>query len=269
MFRSIFVNLTEDFATVKPLSTQGHPLKFVERGTELFGFEEDSKRSRPMNPLYRIIKADNTRKTRFHTSNGHLCLNPLEIFRAVGTSFNRVVFQKYARAPWLTFSAIRYLQGLISGRRVFEFGSGMSTLWFAERCREVVSVESNPTWYEATSRKMQGLHNVRLIFATSREDYIAAIERAGGLFDLILVDGLYREQCIDLARTYLSPKGVLVVDNTDTIPGLSDQIKQRYGNSDIRTFRGWVPGNLHPNETTIIEKIAAVNEVSQASVQSR
>jgi predicted O-methyltransferase YrrM len=221
-----------------------------------------------MNPLYRIIRGDDTRKTRFHTSNGHLCLHPLEIFRALGTSFNRIVFQKFARTPWLAFSAIDYLQGLVSGRRVFEFGSGMSTLWFAERCKDVVSVESNPEWYQTMSRKTEGFQNARLVFADSKETYVGAIAKAGGLFDLILVDGLYREECLDLARTYLSPGGVLIVDNTDTISGLADQIKRQYRDSDVRKFRGWVPGNLHPNETTIIEKIPSGREAN-ASVLHR
>lgn len=222
-----------------------------------------------MNPLYRIIKADNTRKTRFHTSNGHLCLHPLEICRALGTSFNRTLFQKYARTPWLTFSAINYLRELVSDRRVFEFGSGMSTLWFAERSKEVESVESNPEWYQTMSQKTEGFRNARIVLANSKESYVGAIAKAGGLFDLILIDGLYRDECIDLARRYLNPGGVVVVDNTDTIPGLADQIKRLFCDSEVRTFRGWVPGNFHPNETTIIEKIPVSDEAKANLGQSR
>jgi len=131
----------------------------------------------------------------------------------------------------------------------------MSTLWFAEQSKEVVSVESNPEWYRTMSQKTEGFRNARLVLASSKESYVGAIAEAGGLFDLILIDGLHRDECIDLARTYLSSGGVVVVDNTDTIPGLADQIKRLFCDSDVRTFRGWVPGNLHPNETTIIEKI--------------
>jgi protein-L-isoaspartate O-methyltransferase len=222
-----------------------------------------------MNPLNRIIRGDDTRKTRLHTSNGHLCLYPLEILRALGTSFNRVVLQRYPRTPWLAFSAVDYLRGLVAGRRVFEFGSGMSTLWFAERCREVVSVESDSTWHRSMTRKTVGLRNVRLVFASSKESYIEAIAKAGGKFDLILVDGLYREQCVDLARTYLSPDGILVVDNTDSVQELADQIKRLFSDSDVRAFRGWVPGNLHPIETTIIQKIPPIHAVNASFNVSR
>jgi predicted O-methyltransferase YrrM len=170
------------------------------------------------------------------------------------------VFRKYARIPWLAFPAIDYLGKLVPGRRVFEFGSGMSTLWFAERCDKVVSVENNPDWYQRMTEQTKGLRNVQLLFASSKESYVQAIAEAGGEFGLILIDGLYRDECIDLARDHLSPGGVVVVDNTDTISGLADQIKRVFGDSDIKTFRGWVPGNLHPNETTIIEKIPVINE---------
>ena len=208
-----------------------------------------------MNPIYRVIKGDETRRTRLHTSNGHLCLNPLEIFRAVGTSFNRIALGRYSRTPWLAFSAVDYLESLVSGRRVFEFGSGMSTLWFAERCSQVVSVESNATWYDSITQRSLGMHNVRIVYANSKESYLAAIAGAGDKFDLILIDGLYRKECVDLARSYLNREGLIVVDNTDTDHDLSDQVKELFRDSDIKAFRGWVPGNLHPIETSIIQMI--------------
>ena len=96
-----------------------------------------------MNTIQRLIKADDTRKTRFHTSNGHLCLSPSEFLRAFATTVNRTVFRRYSRVPWLVFPAIDYLEPLVSGRPIFEFGSGMSTLGFANRCHQVISVESD------------------------------------------------------------------------------------------------------------------------------
>jgi predicted O-methyltransferase YrrM len=54
------------------------------------------------------------------------------------------------------------------------------------------------------------MQTVRILHATSNEDYLRAISTAGGKFDLILVDGLYRNDCLDLARPYLNPGGLLV-----------------------------------------------------------
>lgn len=218
-----------------------------------------------MNTVQRLIKADDTRKTRFHTSNGHLCLNPYEFVRAFATTVNRTVFHRFARVPWLVFPAVDRLEQLISGRRIFEFGSGMSTLWFAERCRQVISVESDSRWHQVVTEQCRAIQNVRIIHAPSKEDYLGAISTAGGKFDLILVDGLYRRDCLDLARPYLSPSGLLVVDDTDLIADLAVGIKQLFSDSRIMTFRGWVSGNLHPHETTIICDIPAQGILNEAS----
>lgn len=210
-----------------------------------------------MNMIQRLIKADDTRKTRFHTSNGHLCLSPSEVLRAFATTVNRTVFHRYSRVPWLVFPAIDQLERLVSGRRVFEFGSGMSTLWFAKRCHQVVSVESDSHWHEVVTQQCRAMQNVRIIQAPSKEDYLRAISIAGGKFDLILIDGLYRGDCLDLARPYLNPGGLLVVDDTDMIADLAVRIRQLFADSRIMAFRGWVSGNLHPHETTMICDIPA------------
>ena len=51
--------------------------------------------------------------------------------------------------PWITFAAITYLKQVLSpDMRVFEYGTGGSTLFFARRVAEVISVEHDPVWYE-------------------------------------------------------------------------------------------------------------------------
>ncbi len=91
----------------------------------------------------------------------------------------------------------------------------------------------------------------------SKPDYLAAIAQAGGQFDLIVIDGLYRAECLELARSYLAPAGMMVVDDTDAIPGLDVRVKQLFEQRQILPFRGWVSGALHPHETTVIRSLAA------------
>ncbi|MGD0568042.1 MAG: hypothetical protein ABSA78_06520 [Candidatus Sulfotelmatobacter sp.] len=208
-----------------------------------------------VNAIQRLVRADNTRRTRFHTSNGHLCLNPIEFLKAFASTMGRAVFHRYAPMPWLTFPAIDYLEPFVSGKRVFEFGSGMSTLWFARRCRHVVSVESDSGWYRIVSQQARDFGNVQLFHAISKEDYVGAISNCQGRFDLILVDGLYRIQCLDVVRSYLNLGGLLVVDNTDSCPGLAVRVEQLFRDSRIIPLRGWAPHHLHPHETTIIRDV--------------
>jgi predicted O-methyltransferase YrrM len=208
-----------------------------------------------MNLISKLIRADKSRKTRFHTSNGYLCLHPAEFLKSFATTVVRVSVNRYSRSPWFVYSAVRHIAPLVSGKRVFEFGSGMSTLWFAERCREVISVESNSEWYASIRNNPRSRNNMRLIFAESKADYLSAISRAGGKFDLILIDGLYRKDCVELARSYLNSDGLAVVDNTDADHDLSEAVKNQFRDSKIRSFHGWAPGVLHPNETTVVESI--------------
>lgn len=208
-----------------------------------------------MNAAIRLLRADDTRNTRFHTGNGHLCLYPVEITRALATTSVRILFRHYARLPWLVFSSTSFIAPLVKGKRVFEFGSGMSTLWFADHCKEVVSVESNPEWAKLVAQKTRGLNHAHLIYAGTKSDYLEAIERAGGNFDVILIDGLYRNECVQIARSYLNPGGMVVVDNTDVELGLDQTTRETFADSQIRVFRGWAPGILHPNETTVIQNI--------------
>src|SRR4030095_1446538 len=51
--------------------------------------------------------------------------------------------------PWFSYGAIEFLENYLQNEtRVFEFGSGGSTLFFAQRAQSVVAVEDNAHWCE-------------------------------------------------------------------------------------------------------------------------
>src|SRR5690606_17385416 len=51
--------------------------------------------------------------------------------------------------PWITVGAMREIRKYLKPEmRVFEYGSGGSTLFFARQVKEVVSVEHHAEWYE-------------------------------------------------------------------------------------------------------------------------
>ncbi len=58
--------------------------------------------------------------------------------------------------PWYTYSAINYLKTLdLSNSTIFEYGSGMSSVFFSKRAKQVVSVENVAEWYEIVNTKTQ------------------------------------------------------------------------------------------------------------------
>ncbi|MEM6710399.1 MAG: class I SAM-dependent methyltransferase [Pseudomonadota bacterium] len=128
---------------------------------------------------------------------------------------NRPVAADGAPLPWFNYALIRLLSDRLRGtERVFEYGSGYSTLYFAQRAKAVVSVEHNADWVAALSPYLPS--NARVIETPGGTRYQAAAESYtdDGPFDLVLVDGLDRELCLPYAARALSPTGVIVLDDS-------------------------------------------------------
>jgi hypothetical protein len=146
--------------------------------------------------------------------------------------------------PWLTFPAVSFLKRSLRPHwRVFEFGSGASTVFFALRCRKVFSIEHDAGWATKVCSALDalGISNCRLRhIAPERnqprtvtdcppygsqfdgyedctfESYVRSIDdHADGSLDLVLVDGRAREACLWHAIHKVRPGGILVLDNTE------------------------------------------------------
>jgi predicted O-methyltransferase YrrM len=64
--------------------------------------------------------------------------------------------------------------------RVFEYGSGGSTLFFGERAKVLVSVEHDREWYKVLKQHLEkrGLRNVEYLLAEPEVAESASSERA-------------------------------------------------------------------------------------------
>jgi hypothetical protein len=115
--------------------------------------------------------------------------------------------------PMYTYSAVHFLgPRLCPDQRVFEFGSGYSTLWYAERVREVVAVEHDAAWAEEVS--VAAGSNVTVLHRSAPADYLSEIERHGR-FQLVAIDGLERSRAAVVALDALRHDGVVILDNAD------------------------------------------------------
>ncbi|HYJ38888.1 MAG TPA: hypothetical protein VEV87_09740 [Chitinophagaceae bacterium] len=189
------------------------------------------------------------------------------------------------KQPWLTFPAIDFIKGVLNpGMRVFEFGSGGSTLFWAYRTKEVISVEHDEKWYLLMKQtlKEQKIGNVSYFFIPPQNeansigkdpgnpgDYISSDEQYKNesfkeyatsidryqpeFFDIILVDGRARPSCIAHALGKLKKNGYLVIDNSERNYYLEPFTFEAPGWKVYR-FYGPVPYTHSFSETTIIEK---------------
>ena len=115
--------------------------------------------------------------------------------------------------PWCTYPFIKFIEPrLNSSFRVFEYGCGNSTLWYAQRVKEIVAVEHDAQWLDRI--KVILPTNCRVFLKDLNNDYVSEIYRHG-LFDIVIIDGRRRIECTRAALQALKPHGIIVWDNLD------------------------------------------------------
>lgn len=117
--------------------------------------------------------------------------------------------------PWMNFAVIKLLEDRLKEDFIlFEFGSGYSTCFYARKVRAVISVEYDKQWFGIV--KTQVPANVELIFRENdvNGEYCRAIGATGKQFDVVVVDGRDRVNCVKQALPALSPGGVILLDDS-------------------------------------------------------
>jgi len=151
--------------------------------------------------------------------------------------------------PWFSYPAVDFLSRIdLSDLRVFEYGSGGSTVWFSKRTKEVVSVEHDERWSGFVSRLVSPPHKVILRPAGPR--YIEEIGEHGR-FDVVVVDGLDRGRCALAAVESLTAEGVIIWDDasradfSQALPEITDRGFRRL------VFAGMAPVSFLGSETAV------------------
>jgi SAM-dependent methyltransferase len=208
----------------------------------------------------RIWGKSELRISRFHDEKGQFGFSGVGDLLDFGLTLGTFVLKMAGfrlPIPWLTFKANRFIKSRVRPDwKVFEWGSGMSTIWWEREAAEVYSIDHDAAWVEKVGQMAKGRASVRL--QTERDGYVGAIESfERGFFDVIIIDGIYRLPCFERALSYLKPGGFLIVDNTDrdrTTKGDSYQIDlllDRDKRLAVHRFSGWAPAKLAPQETTV------------------
>lgn len=157
--------------------------------------------------------------------------------------------------PWVTYSFIDFIKDRITKKHlVFEFGSGNSTLFYAERAKAVISVEHHQAWFEKIKRASP--QNAELIFCEVEPNgaYSKMPISTQKKFDIIIVDGRDRVNCCKQAVAALSKTGVVVLDDSERdfyAPGIAFLKKQ--GFKEL-SFSGISPGLFYYKTTSVFYK---------------
>jgi hypothetical protein len=128
----------------------------------------------------------------------------------------RAIDRSGTPVPWFTYGALRFLEPRVKPEfRVFEYGSGQSTIWWSERVGFLVSVEHDRAWHRAMQARLPARVQYLLHDAGPDGEYARSVERFPGGFHIVVIDGSDRVECARRARKALLPEGVVVWDNSD------------------------------------------------------
>ena len=161
-----------------------------------------------------------------------------------------------APLPWMPYQVAAFLdERLRQDHDVFEFGSGYSTLFLQSRVRSVTSVEHDRAWFGELSGSVSDNVQLNLVEDDVDGDYCRAIAIAiagdGGAFDLVIVDGKDRINCMVQASKSLSSSGVILLDDSHW-PGLQPGLELMW-EQGFRSlhFEGMKPVDVGNFRTTI------------------
>lgn len=157
--------------------------------------------------------------------------------------------------PWYTYPAIEYLSQFdYTGKKVFEFGVGYSSLFWAKRALTVTSVEDNAEWYQKWLNNFTE-HNLTLKLRDEGEAYYNAIYEDNIKYDVIIIDGKCRAECAKTAVQALNTGGVVILDDSDrvnTSKEYKSAIETLQQNNLIQVdFFGFCPMNNHTKTTSL------------------
>jgi len=190
-------------------------------------------------------------------------------------------------SPWISFTAIRSLENYLTKKmRVFEFGSGGSTLFFSKRVEKVVSVEHHKLWFEKVNLFLKEMNLTNIEYklfeaeidtefvkkniadpnhyisgdkdsaGKNYEKYVKSIEQyPDAYFDLVSVDGRARPSCCKHALPKIKIGGYLLYDNVETTYYRDSMSLLNPDEWSIVRYYGLFPYITHFSMTLLAKKI--------------
>jgi SAM-dependent methyltransferase len=117
--------------------------------------------------------------------------------------------------PWIPYVAVDFLvERLRPDMTVLEIGAGHSTLFFMRRVARVTSIEHDQGWASWVKERASGNVTVTQVDAATPESYLAPLRASADRFELILIDGVHRNEAFVEALEHLTPRGVVLLDDS-------------------------------------------------------
>jgi hypothetical protein len=179
-----------------------------------------------------------------HLRIGYLisCVKSNSYFRTRGwfnsIVHNKAISQKGTPVPWLTYPFTEFISPRLNKKHdMFEFGGGNSTLYWADLVKTVDSVDHDKKWVDLVSKKLpengkiiyvevEDMHYTALAFQPIGvvNNYNQSAINMGKKYDIIIIDGVDRNNCIINSLDSLKDAGIIVIDNIELESSMQDSI---------------------------------------------
>jgi len=144
--------------------------------------------------------------------------------RYITNRLKDIIFQFFnPHLPWLTPDSIKLIKKIIKKKdTALELGSGRSTIWISGLVETLYSIETDKSWFNYVDLKIkkQNIKNINLILVRNnnksnfRKSYMEELRLFNKTkFDIILIDGKFRDLSTIYCIKMLNPGGVLIIDN--------------------------------------------------------
>lgn len=218
-----------------------------------------------MQRAFKPVKASTPRwMSNFIRSLGTAVLTPFLLSRRTGhwkSSFAMMALSSGGTAiPWYTYPCIDFLKFRnFDNKTVLEFGAGQSTLWWAQKASRVIALEGDEDWLRRLKPEVPANADVHLVPVGSASACVDGVNRILAdypdmRFDVVVIDGLWRDEMIDIAARVVKDDGIVICDNAESF-GFFEGFKSR----DFQRvdFFGHAPGVVLPHCTSVYFRSAS------------
>ena len=167
------------------------------------------------------------------------------------------------RQPWWPYRMIDYVGSILPPNpKVFEYGGGGSSIWLCDRGAQLTIVEHHQDWARELRATLPSTVGLSLIPTCERGSIVSSVEDGyfdkyvqaidsypDGSFDLIIVDGRARVDCVLRAREKVKPSGYLLLEDSDR--GRYEIARQAMSSWPEKSIKGLKAGSPVPAKTSI------------------
>jgi predicted O-methyltransferase YrrM len=178
--------------------------------------------------------------------------------------------------PWIAHGAFLYMENFLTpNMRILEFGCGGSTLYFAKKVGQVISIEDNHEWYTVMKERTNTFSGVELRhipvdkefisgeFASNMDELkhthsyktyaLGASEVQNESIDVLVIDGRARIGCLRTNLSKVKRDGIVLFDNTDRT-AYATGIQEILGEWDRFDFSGVTVSEYYFTQTSIFKR---------------